>query len=127
MGHFETTTVPAPDGQDLDDWADEHLFPLTGTGRETGAAGYFVKVIESTDPDLIGKDWEWVRMSSRKDYRHAARIIADITDEKIRHFVAIEFADLFGWDNPHFDREVFLKACCVDESPSPYLVLAEEM
>ena len=59
LAHFETTTVPAPDDEDLDDWADEHLFPLTGTGRTDGAAGYFVKVIESTDPDLIGKDWEW--------------------------------------------------------------------
>lgn len=59
LAHFETKEVPAPNGEDLDDWADEHLFPLTGTGHTTGAAGYFVKVVESSDPELVGRDWEW--------------------------------------------------------------------
>lgn len=64
---------------------------------------------------------------SRKDFVHAARIIADITDLEIRHYVATEFADLFQWNNPRFDRGRFLKACCAEEPVSPYLVIAEEM
>jgi hypothetical protein len=50
---------PEPD-VDLDDWAYDELFPLTGTGREEGDAGYFVQITECADrPDLVGREFEW--------------------------------------------------------------------
>lgn len=61
----EDVYAPAPTaGDDLDEWAEENLFPLTGTGREHGEAAYFVKVLSApcldpNVPDLTGKTWEW--------------------------------------------------------------------
>lgn len=60
--HFEEVELPAPDSydeDDLEDWADEHLFPLTGTGRLSGEAGYFVTITHGDDPELVGRTWEW--------------------------------------------------------------------
>jgi hypothetical protein len=54
-------TVPAPENvYDLDEWAEDHLMPLTGTGREKGDAGYFVKITDSPDdPILVGSEFAW--------------------------------------------------------------------
>lgn len=55
----ETFDVPAPAG-DLDDWADEHLRPRTGTGRDHDEAGYFAEITAcSADPGLVGREFEW--------------------------------------------------------------------
>jgi hypothetical protein len=55
------TEVPdAPsDIDEREDWAFDHLFPLTGTGRVHGDAGYFVEVLTCTDPTLVGQKFEW--------------------------------------------------------------------
>jgi hypothetical protein len=59
-------TVPAPppdtDGEDaMREWADEHLYPLTGTGRTEGDAAYFVSIGRSSRPELMlcGREFEW--------------------------------------------------------------------
>lgn len=55
----ETIDVPTPTG-DLDDWADDHLRPLTGDGKGTGDAGYFAEIVASpADPSLVGREFEW--------------------------------------------------------------------
>lgn len=54
--------VPAPPNleDDLEDWAYEHLFPLTGTGRTKGDAAYFVTIARSPDlPALEGREFSW--------------------------------------------------------------------
>lgn len=53
--------VPHPDeGEvDLEDWAEEHLYPLTGTGRHEGDAGYFLTVTACDDATLVGCNFEW--------------------------------------------------------------------
>ena len=54
-----TVTVPDPPaGAAFEDWAEEHIYPLTGTGRP-GDAGYFVTVLESDSPVLAGARFEW--------------------------------------------------------------------
>ena len=64
---------------------------------------------------------------SRKDYIRSARIIAHIADEKIRHYVATEFADMFQWDNPRFNRDRFLRACGLEEQHAGLMLVVEEM
>ena len=58
-----TVTVPAPppesDEDEYEDWADEHIMAATGTGRTEGDSSYFVKITESTDPTLVGREFEW--------------------------------------------------------------------
>jgi hypothetical protein len=53
--------VPKPTGgsEALSEWAYDHLFPLTGTGRTEGDAGYFVEIIAAEDPALVGSEFEW--------------------------------------------------------------------
>lgn len=42
------------------DWAYDHLYPLTGTGRTTGNAGYFVEILKcDEDESLVGVEFEW--------------------------------------------------------------------
>ena len=56
----ETVELPVPEAdEDLDDWGEDHIFPLTGTGRTEGDAAYFVEVLESSDPTMVGHKWEW--------------------------------------------------------------------
>lgn len=58
--HIDVPTAPLSDSDDLEDWADEHLLPLTGTGRTEGEAGYFVEVLSAPDqPELVGREFEW--------------------------------------------------------------------
>lgn len=56
--------VPLPADEDVaddyEDWAYEHLFPLTGTGKEGGDAAYFLKVTAFDErPDMVGREFEW--------------------------------------------------------------------
>lgn len=52
--------VPLPPLQDLDEWAEEHLMPLTGTGRTEGDAGYFLTITKfDARPELVGTEYEW--------------------------------------------------------------------
>lgn len=56
--------VPAPgdldDDEGMETWAYDHLFPLTGTGRTEGDAGYFVTIARSPDlPALEGRQFAW--------------------------------------------------------------------
>lgn len=53
---------------------------------------------------------------SRKDYIKAARIIVRVADVGIRTYLAVEFADMFEADNPHFDRKRFLHAAGAEGS-----------
>lgn len=63
------TEVPEPpteanfEGDSLDeayqDWAYDNIFCHTGTGRTEGDSAYFVKCIESSDPTMVGAEWEW--------------------------------------------------------------------
>lgn len=62
----KTATVPYPpfaeDGSDeAEEWGNEHIMPLTGTGREEGDAYYEVTVTASNQPDLIpvGQTYEF--------------------------------------------------------------------
>lgn len=61
-----TVVVPKPpqdkDSDEFDEWREDHIFPHTGTGHETGNSSYFVKVIASEDAALVpvGTEWEWV-------------------------------------------------------------------
>lgn len=54
--------APPADENERSDWEQEEIFALTGTGRTTGEAGYFVEVLESSDPDVIpvGTEYEFV-------------------------------------------------------------------
>lgn len=57
---FPHAVVPAPaDWSDLQEWAEEHLLPLTGAGR-SGDAGYFARIEASSDARLVGESFEWV-------------------------------------------------------------------
>ena len=45
---------------DEEDWAYRELFPWTGSGRESGEAGYFLEITSCDDrPDLVGRKFEW--------------------------------------------------------------------
>ncbi len=57
------TQVPAPPALDTDeyeDWEQDHIFPLTGTGRD-GDSCYFVTVASSSDPAMlpVGTEFEF--------------------------------------------------------------------
>lgn len=64
-GEIEVTLpdVELPDlyegDEDHEAWAEDHLFPYTGTGRESGDASYFVEVLNPSDPRLEGRTFEW--------------------------------------------------------------------
>jgi hypothetical protein len=50
---------PEPD-DDMEQWAEDHIFEHTGTGRAEGDAAYFVEVVECHDqPHLKGTEFEW--------------------------------------------------------------------
>lgn len=63
--------MPAPPGplptgewevpQDVQDWVDDHLFSMTGTGRTKGDAAYDLTVTASSRPDLVpvGLTYAW--------------------------------------------------------------------
>lgn len=65
--------VPAPKhalgSDEHEDWAYDHLYPETGTGRFAGNeagetstpdAGYFVEVTQcDEDPTMVGNEYEW--------------------------------------------------------------------
>jgi hypothetical protein len=57
----ETFDAPAPpDLEDLDEWADEHLRPRTGDGRNHHEAGYFAEITTCDEiPDLVGEEFDW--------------------------------------------------------------------
>lgn len=54
--------VPAPTEEQwagkLDEWASEHLQPLTGTER-AGDAGYYLRIDASSNPDLLDLRFVW--------------------------------------------------------------------
>lgn len=58
-----STTVEAQVAEpwsDREDWADEVLLPLTGTGRTEGDAGYFLTITRCDEvPELVGEHFEW--------------------------------------------------------------------
>lgn len=58
-----TATIPLPPaGDDEDDryeWESEHIRPHTGTGHDGGDAGYFVEIIASDVPELLGQTYEF--------------------------------------------------------------------
>lgn len=67
-GQIDTTVtdkvIPAPpttdrDADEWDNWAYDHIFQFTGTGREDGNSSYFVTVTACSDPALIGEEFEF--------------------------------------------------------------------
>lgn len=53
---------PIPeDDPNYDEWVYGEIFEHTGTGKEEGDAGYFVKVTKSSRPDLlpVGTEYEF--------------------------------------------------------------------
>lgn len=58
--YVEPVEPPAPGDDDLEDWAEDVLFPFTGTGRTEGDAGYFLKITAcERRPELVGRTFEW--------------------------------------------------------------------
>lgn len=54
-----TTDVPEPAG-DVDDWAYDNLFPLSGDGRTHNEAGYFAEITDCPERvDLVGREFSW--------------------------------------------------------------------
>ena len=54
--------VPLPEaGENIDQWAEDNIFPLTGAGKYHGNAGYFAKVSAAPGrcAHLIGRTFEW--------------------------------------------------------------------
>jgi len=56
------------DSAEYDEWANEEIFPFTGTNRFAGNdegltytpdAGYFVKILECDDSTLVGRTFEF--------------------------------------------------------------------
>lgn len=61
---YPEATIPAPPTLDetaweYREWADEHIFDLTGVGHEDGDSWYDVKVLDSSEPALIGRTFEF--------------------------------------------------------------------
>jgi hypothetical protein len=54
-----TVEIPAPNTSGLDEWADECLFPLTGTGWYGGDGLYIVTVLDSSETTLTGRTFTW--------------------------------------------------------------------
>jgi hypothetical protein len=55
-------TVEAPETLEspgLDEWAFDELFPFTGTGRTDGASAYDITVTASSEPALVGRNFEF--------------------------------------------------------------------
>lgn len=48
-----------PSEDEAEQWAEEHLYPYTGTGRESGDAAYFVEVTACEEPGYVGLHFEW--------------------------------------------------------------------
>ena len=63
--HISRATVevedPPVDEDDLEDWAEENLYPHTGDGNAVDKdAGYFADIVACTErPDLVGKEFQW--------------------------------------------------------------------
>lgn len=56
----DVTVPPVPTDEDeQEEWRDEHIFPLTGTGASNKDSAYFVTVTFSSRPDLIPVDTKW--------------------------------------------------------------------
>lgn len=57
----DTASVPAPpaDEDDRDEWWQEHVLPLTGTGHPHGNAIYEVWITDSDHPDVVGLTYEF--------------------------------------------------------------------
>ncbi|MGI6797931.1 hypothetical protein [Gordonia sihwensis] len=44
----------------VDEWADAHIRPLTGTGQRHSESGYFAEVLTCTQrPYLVGHEFSW--------------------------------------------------------------------
>lgn len=55
-----SVTVPEGPADDLDEWALDQLYPLTGTGRTKGDSFYTVTVLKfDARPDLVGREFEY--------------------------------------------------------------------
>lgn len=55
-----TVDVPVADPDDVDEWSEDYIFPLTGTGRSDDYAGYETKVTACDEqPWLVGRVFCW--------------------------------------------------------------------
>lgn len=57
-----TLNVPLPPaGSDIEEWADDHLFPHTGDGNAINStAGYYAEILDAPEaPFLNGREFDW--------------------------------------------------------------------
>lgn len=54
-------TLSDEEEDERNEWEQEHIFPVTGTGKVEGDSAYFVEVLGSSDEALIpvGTKWEF--------------------------------------------------------------------
>lgn len=56
-------TAPTPptdrDSADFEEWVQDNIYVHTGVGHEDGDSSYFVEITDSSDPDLIGEEFEF--------------------------------------------------------------------
>jgi hypothetical protein len=50
---------PGLDMDPYDDWAFDHIYCFTGTGRTDGDSWYDVTITASSDPELVGREFAW--------------------------------------------------------------------
>lgn len=59
--HDQVVTAPADHSNDaLQEWAEDHLFNYTGTGRDDSDASYIVTITKCSDTTLIGHTVEFL-------------------------------------------------------------------
>jgi len=58
--HETVEVPPIPADEDAAwDWADEHIRPLTGTGKTEGDAWYDCTITASSDPAIVGRKFNF--------------------------------------------------------------------
>lgn len=61
--HVTDVVIPAPpadvDSKEYEEWAYDHINCYTGVGHTDGDSWYDVEITASSDPELVGRTFEW--------------------------------------------------------------------
>lgn len=61
--HVNDLVLPAPpddrESPEFEQWAEEHIQPLTGVGHTDGNSWYDVTVTACSDESLVGHNFDW--------------------------------------------------------------------